>query len=465
MKYIVTNITLDLDEDEKQLPIELARTLRIPPTKFSWKILKKSIDARKERVLFVYSLEVETTLFVRGRNIAFYEEPEPLVVPPSALKERPVVAGFGPAGMFAALILARAGARPIVLERGKAVEERQKDVKALQEKGLFDPESNMCYGEGGAGTFSDGKLNTGVRDSRIDFVLQEFVAHGAKDDILTDALPHILGVIFHLKVKILDYQKANPWGLYDGEKTYPFDQLIFATGGVSTPNLGSDGSLFTTFFQHGYHVLTLLPSLCPIATVEKTKPLLGLRHEAKVTVTADGRLVHEEVGEVLFKDDGLSGIVIFNCEAFICRLQGKPEVELILDLFPEIHLADLTSALVKAEALNPRFFLDAYLQAPLRDYVLKIAGLKQENAKSKNDLFKIAKAMKGLSFHFDHAYGFANSQVTCGGIDLNDVDDAFRSKIEPNVAFVGEVLDIDGLCGGHNLTWCLISALKLVSVL
>jgi uncharacterized FAD-dependent dehydrogenase len=77
------------------------------------------------------------------------------------------------------------------LERGKAVEERQKDVKALQEKGLFDPESNMCYGEGGAGTFSDGKLNTGVRDSRIDFVLQEFVAHGAKDDILTDALPHI----------------------------------------------------------------------------------------------------------------------------------------------------------------------------------------------------------------------------------------------------------------------------------
>jgi uncharacterized FAD-dependent dehydrogenase len=105
MKYIVTNITLDLDEDEKQLPIELARTLRIPPTKFSWKILKKSIDARKERVLFVYSLEVETTLFVRGRNIAFYEEPEPLVVPPSALKERPVVAGFGPAGMFAALIL------------------------------------------------------------------------------------------------------------------------------------------------------------------------------------------------------------------------------------------------------------------------------------------------------------------------------------------------------------------------
>jgi predicted Rossmann fold flavoprotein len=271
-----------------------------------------------------------------------------------------------------------------------------------------------------------------------------------------------LGVIFHLKIKVLDYEGGTPWTLLFGKQTYKADTLIFATGGMSTPNLGSDGSLFTTFFRHGYNVVPLKPSLCPIATKEKTKSLLGLRHEAKVTVTANGRLVHEEEGEVLFKDDGLSGIVIFNCESFICRLVGTPEVSLWLDLFPSVHLADLTQSLVEASTLNPKFFLDAYLQAPLRDYVLKAASVSLAKPLGKADLFKIAKAMKGLEFHFDHAYDFASSQVTAGGIDLNDIDGAMMSKLEKNVYFVGEVLDIDGLCGGYNLTWCLISSLLAV---
>jgi uncharacterized FAD-dependent dehydrogenase len=94
--------------------------------------------------------------------------------------------------MFAALILARAGARPIVLERGKAVEQRAEDVDALQKQGDLQSRTAICaMAKGEPEPFSDGKLNTGVRDSRIDFVLKEFVAHGAKDDILTDALPHI----------------------------------------------------------------------------------------------------------------------------------------------------------------------------------------------------------------------------------------------------------------------------------
>jgi predicted Rossmann fold flavoprotein len=275
-------------------------------------------------------------------------------------------------------------------------------------------------------------------------------------------LANSLGIVFHLKTKVLDYEGGAPWTLLCGNETFKADALVFAPGGMSSPNLGSDGSLFTTFFRHGYNIIPLKPSLCPIATKEKTKSLLGLRHAAKVTVTADGRLVHEEEGEVLFKEDGLSGIVIFNCESFICRLIGTPEVSLWLDLFPAIHLADLTESLVSSAALNPTFFLDAYLQAPLRDYVLKAAGVSLSKALSKSDLFKIAKAMKGLEFHFDHAYDFASSQVTAGGVDLNDIDEMMKSKLEKNVSFVGEALDVDGLCGGYNLTWCLISSLLAV---
>jgi len=191
MKYIVNNITLSLDEEEKSIPVKVSKEIRLPPSRFSCRVLRKSIDARKERVAFVYTVFVETTEFIRGRNVSFYDEPDPVVIPQLSLKERPVIAGFGPTGIFAGLILARAGAKPIILERGKAVEEREKDIASIQKSGIFNPESNMCYGEGGAGTFSDGKLNTGVRDSRIAFVLNEFIKHGAKEDILTDALPHI----------------------------------------------------------------------------------------------------------------------------------------------------------------------------------------------------------------------------------------------------------------------------------
>jgi uncharacterized FAD-dependent dehydrogenase len=103
----------------------------------------------------------------------------------------PVVVGFGPCGMFCALALARAGLKPIVIERGKDADSRQKDVNEFLSGGKLNPESNVQFGEGGAGTFSDGKLNSGIKDPRCRAVLKEFVSHGANPKILTDAKPHI----------------------------------------------------------------------------------------------------------------------------------------------------------------------------------------------------------------------------------------------------------------------------------
>lgn len=191
MKYIVTNLALPLDYDEEYLKNRIGKEAGCAPSEFSYKLLRRSIDARKGDVHYVVSAVIDSPLFIQRRNLKSCDEPKSLLIPKSHLSSRPVVVGFGPAGMYCALILARAGARPIVLERGKKVEERAIDVETLKKKGILNPESNVCYGEGGAGTFSDGKLNTGVNDERTSFILQEFVKHGANPDILIDSTPHI----------------------------------------------------------------------------------------------------------------------------------------------------------------------------------------------------------------------------------------------------------------------------------
>ena len=168
--------------------------------KVPFSIYRRSIDARRGRPLrTVYTVDIitegqeELVSRFKGEKYELLSEEGYVCPQKSDFSCRPVVVGFGPAGMFAALLLAKAGARPIVLERGKAVDERVKSVELLWNTGILDPESNVQFGEGGAGSFSDGKLNTLVKDKnyRGRFVLSTFVSHGAPEDIMYDAKPHI----------------------------------------------------------------------------------------------------------------------------------------------------------------------------------------------------------------------------------------------------------------------------------
>ena len=193
----ISNLKLQPGEDEAKLKTLAAKALRIPEGRIqSLTIRKKSLDARKKDDLkWIYTVGVtvdgdEGKLLAKCRQASIVK-PYHYDIPKIESESRPVVVGFGPAGMFAALVLAYAGARPIVLERGQDVDARTAQVEAFRTGGAFDPENNVQFGEGGAGTFSDGKLNTGTHDSRIRWVLEQFAAHGAPEHICWDAKPHI----------------------------------------------------------------------------------------------------------------------------------------------------------------------------------------------------------------------------------------------------------------------------------
>lgn len=264
----INNVKLPLGAKDSEYPAAMAEFLHLSPQKIKTVTLfKKSLDyRRREQPHYCCTFLVELCspsdeqIALKNKNAAPFT-PTPYAWPTAARlpAQRPVIVGAGPAGLFAALTLCKAGVPPLIIEQGEPVEKRQKTVQRFWQGGAVDPLSNVQFGEGGAGTFSDGKLNTGIKDPLIRTVLKTFVEFGASKDILTDAKPHIgtdvlRRVVFNMRQEILrlggEYlfsTKVTGLSLQNGrlaglicqqEKkaiTLPCSHLILAIGNAARP--------------------------------------------------------------------------------------------------------------------------------------------------------------------------------------------------------------------------------------
>lgn len=258
MPFIYRNITLSPVESEASLPELLAARLELPAASLrNIRIVRKAVDARKKQnIKLVYTLAFDAEDDLRNRigcdpSLEWQPETAPQVIVPVRSQQRIVIVGNGPAGLFAALRLAHHGLTATIIERGEPVERRALAVQRFWKEGLLDPESNVQFGEGGAGTFSDGKLTCRSKDGLVPWVLEQLVAFGAQPEVRYLAKPHIgtdrlRNVVSAIRQQLLEsgfeirYScRMTDLTIVDGRirslvvndcQELPCDQLILATG-------------------------------------------------------------------------------------------------------------------------------------------------------------------------------------------------------------------------------------------
>ena len=232
-----------------------------------------------------------------------------------------------------------------------------------------------------------------------------------------------LNIEVHLSEDVLDYKDH---ALFTNKGQFRYDYLVIASGGKAAPQLGTDGKLLETLRKKNGVNEEIQPSLCPIVTKENTHSVEGLRHKCLVTLKSNNKELHKEEGEVLFKDDGLSGIVIYNISHYINIFGCYKSAEIHLDFAPSKN--------GEYESLvHPR--LAKYLKSHNLD-------------------------IHDTIFHFKKFYDYKNAQVSGHVFDVNKLNKDLSLKDDKNLYFIGEAAGIFAACGGYNIMWALASADK-----
>lgn len=253
-------------------------------------------------------------------------------------------------------------------------------------------------------------------------------------------------------------------------QTLQGDALIIACGGKASANLGSDGSIFPILENLGHHITKMQAAITQIKVENSEfKSLQGIKVHGRLTLKQKNQVLKEEEGEILFKEDSLSGITTFIISSFISRIQIQnthADLSLSLDLLPNLSQKDCLHELYQRKLS----FAKRPIHLLLQGMFVKMVGqalLKQANIQNQDALIEsltneqmetLMQLIKAYPIKMKEVNSFIHAQVTCGGVDLVEVDpSSLQSKIIENLYFSGEVLNIDGECGGHNLQWAFSS--------
>lgn len=239
-----------------------------------------------------------------------------------------------------------------------------------------------------------------------------------------------------------------------------FDKVVFAVGGKAAVKNFNGYELLS---QLGHKITPIKPSLSKLNTVstKDVKQLQGIRHRVKLSLYVNGKYITEESGELLFAKYGLSGIAVMQLSAFITRLKKNEKAVVSADFVPSFSVETLTKALYKIISRDKRMkcenLLSGFMPKKLGEVVLKSLEINPADEVAiltDDSVLKIARKAKKYSFEIDSVRGFEDAQVTAGGADTKYFDpQTMESTIHKGFYAVGEVLDVDGLCGGYNLMW------------
>lgn len=387
-----------------------------------------------------------------------------------------VVIGGGACGMMAALSAKEAGGTVCILEKNSMLGKKILATGNGRCNFTNEYQDEKCYRVGNFQVFKEvlSRFNvesTLVFFSKIGILYKSREGYYYPRSNQASSIRHCMekavmakGIDFRLNTEVMEVAKKDEcFCVTTKDGDYFAKKIIVCTGGKASPKSGSDGIGYTLAKRFGHHIIKPLPALVQLQCKEGYfKSLKGIRSMGKVSLYVDGKEVASDLGELQFTKEGISGIPVFNVSRFaVVALNQKKGVYASLDLFPDFSFDVLCShlsnqLLYRSYPVTVTEGLIGMLNDKLIPVLLKQLSIKPDESVyslSNDDIRRMASFFKDWQVEISGYNDFDSAQVTCGGVDLNEVTNHLESQKTPGVFFAGEVLDVDGICGGYNLQW------------